>query len=202
MFFFANTYLNNNPSMKKDVYHCALYYASPIFFLFFVFVILACISYYHVRKYIAKKATITRVEVLVSTISRSFLFSSSPPKENDLRCRYDIQYNHEGTNYTKVIEHTCAMKVGDTMDIRIYKKSPDQIRPSSTGIDDFFVIFMILVVFLGVRSLLLGLMLMTNMGRVSICADGILGSMFGRRNNSSSSNKNTTITADNMSFDF
>lgn len=201
MFFFANTYLNNNPSMKKDVYHCALYYASPIFFLFFVFVILTSFSYYHVRKYAAKKAAITRVEVLVSTISRPFLFSTSPPNENELRYRYDIQYDHEGKIYTKVIEHTRAMKVGDTMDIFIYKKTPDQLRPSSTGMDDFFIIFMIIVVYLFFRSLFLGLILLTNMGRVSICADGIMGSFFGRRNSSSSS-KNTTISADNMSFDF
>lgn len=193
MFFLANTYLNNNPSMKKDVFRCALYYASPIFFLFLVLLILSCISYYHVCKYTAKNATISRVEVVVSTvIHQSFFFSTSPPKKNELRYRYDIQYDHEGKTYTKVIEHTRAMKVGDTMKITIFNNNPDELRPPTTGIDDFFIIFMVITVYLFFHSLLLGLMLMTNIGRVSICTNGIVGSIFGSR----------TTNTSNMSFDF
>ena len=202
MFFFANTYLNNNPSMKKDLFNCALFYASPIFFLFVIFGVLLCISYSRVREYMAKTATITRVEVVVSNLIRpSSLFSTSPPKESELRHRYDIRYEHEGKTYIKVIEHTRAMKVGDTMQIIVYKKNPDQLRPSSTGIDDFYIIFMIITVYLFFHSLYLVIMLLTNMGRVFICTNGIIGSLFGKRNTSSSSN-NTTFSADNMSFGF
>lgn len=203
MFFFANTYLNNNPSMKKDFFNCALFYASPIFFLFVIFGVLLCISYSRVREYMAKTATITRVEVVVSNLIRpsSFLFSTSPPKESELRYRYDIRYEHEGKTYTKVIEQTRAMKVGDTMQIIVYKKNPDQLRPQTTGIDDFYIIFMIITVYLFFHSLYLVFMLLTNMGRVFICTNGIIGSLIGKRNTSSSSN-NTTIFDDNMSFDF
>ena len=198
MFFFANTYLKNNPSMKTDFYHCALYYASPIFFLFFIFVVLTCISYYHVLKYTAKRATITHVEVIVSTVSQPFLFSTRPPNDNELRYRYDIQYDHEGKTYKKVIEHIRPMKVGDTMDIHIYKKTPDKLRTSSTGIDDFFIVFIVILVYLGIRSLFLGLMLLTTIGRVSICTDGVMGSLFARRRTPSPNI--TTISTDNMSF--
>jgi hypothetical protein len=157
--------------------------------------VLSCISYNQVRKYTAKNATISRVEVVVSTvIHQSFFFSTSPPKKNELRYQYDIQYDHEGKTYTKVIEHTRAMKVGDTMKITIFNKNPDQLRPPTAGIDDFFIIFMVITVYLFFHSLFLGLMLMTNIGRVSICANGIVGSIFGRRT--------TNNTIDNMSFDF
>lgn len=172
--------MKKNPDMKQDMYRCAVYYASPIFFLTLFFIVLLCISFYYRRKYLSKKATITAVEIIIISSKTSFtLFSTRPPSQKDVSYRYNIRYEHDGKTYFKVIEHTRAMNIGDSIDVVIVKKNPQQFRSSEVGIDDFFYPFLIISLYFGFRSIILMLMLMTDMGKFYICSNGIVGSLFG-----------------------
>lgn len=181
MFFFANTWMDSDPRRKRDMYNCAMFYSSPIFFLTFLIAVLFCISLYSLLQYTMKAATILNVDILVyplSTSSRPF-FSSAPPAPHDIRYRYDIQYEHNGKTYIKVIEQAQARKMGDTVDIRIHKRHPDQLRSSSFGMDDLFLPLLLLLIYFVFHSTMLALMLLTNLGRIYICTKGIFGSIFG-----------------------